>query len=127
MGARLLHKFEDDYQQLMARIMCDRFIAAMADHVGADAVQFTYGYPATPDHSMKRTLFEILEVPEDVVRLSENYSMWPTASASGFYVHNPQAHYFSVGIIDDEQQQQYAERAGISVQELRRNIPNNVK
>lgn len=127
LGARLKAEFNNDYQRIMAQILCDRFVSVISEDLRGQSLQLAFGYPTTPDHSPKKTIFDLLEVPEDIVTLSENYSMHPTSSACGMFIHHPEAHYFNLGIIGDDQIQDYATRAGITAQELRRNIPNNVR
>lgn len=127
MGATLKAEFDNDYQRIMAQILCDRFISVYSEDLRGESLQLSYGYPTTPEHSPKRTIFELLEVPEDIVTISENYAMRPTAAACGMMIHNPEAHYFTLGIIGEDQVEDYAKRAGITAQEVRRNIPNNVR
>lgn len=127
MGATLKAEFDNDYQRIMAQILCDRFISAYSEVLRGESLQLSYGYPTTPEHSPKRTIFELLNVPEDIVTLSENYAMKPTAAACGMMIHNPAASYFTLGIIGDDQVEDYAKRAGITAQEVKRNIPNNVR
>lgn len=127
LGARLKAQFDNDYQRIMAQILCDRFVSVISEKLRGDSLQLAYGYPTTPDHSPKRTIFNLLSVPADIVTLSENYSMYPTSSACGMFIHNPEAHYFNLGIIGEDQIEDYARRAGITKEELRRNIPNNIR
>lgn len=127
LGARLKATFDNDYQRIMAQILCDRFVSVISEDLRGESLQLAYGYPTTPDHSPKRTIFELLDVPADIVTLSENYSMWPSSSACGMFIHNPEAHYFNLGVIGDDQVEDYSRRAGITIEELKRNIPNNVR
>ena len=79
------------------------------------------GYPACPDHTEKRTLFELLDAPDLAgVSLTESCAMWPAASVSGFYFAHPQAKYFGLGQIQRDQVQAYAERKGMSVEDVER-------
>ncbi|CDN32917.1 5-methyltetrahydrofolate--homocysteine methyltransferase [Mucinivorans hirudinis] len=126
-GAKLRVDYEDDYKQLMAKILCDRFVSAYSAELAARGTQYSIGYPATPEHSIKKRIFDLLDVPEDIVLLTENYAMKPTAAACAMIVYSPDAKYFTLGTLSDEQIADYAQRAGISQEELRRNIPNNVK
>ena len=69
------------------------------------------GYPASPDHSEKATLFSLLDAEKNVgVELTENFAMFPAASVSGLYFNHPQAKYFSVGKIGKDQAEDYASR-----------------
>ena len=74
------------------------------------------GYPACPDHRGKRTIFEVLDVEREIgVQLTESCAMTPTAAVSGFWFAHPEARYFGVGRIDDDQLREYAQRTGTSV------------
>ncbi|HZX24510.1 MAG TPA: vitamin B12 dependent-methionine synthase activation domain-containing protein, partial [Woeseiaceae bacterium] len=79
------------------------------------------GYPACPDHTEKRTLWQVLEVEERIgMRLTESMAMLPTASVSGLYFAHPEAHYFTVGKIGRDQVADYAKRKGMSLEEAER-------
>ncbi|MGH9593381.1 MAG: vitamin B12 dependent-methionine synthase activation domain-containing protein, partial [Bryobacteraceae bacterium] len=74
------------------------------------------GYPACPDHTEKRLLFDLLRVEENArVVLTENFAMYPASSVSGFYFAHPQAKYFGVGMIGRDQVEDYARRKGMEV------------
>lgn len=80
-----------------------------------------YGYPACPDHTEKKTLWNILQVAETIgIRLTENYAMWPAASVSGLYFSHPEARYFAVDLITKDQVDDYARRKGVSASEVER-------
>jgi 5-methyltetrahydrofolate--homocysteine methyltransferase len=80
------------------------------------------GYPACPDHSEKTTLFELLQAEENVgVSLTSSFAMLPASSVSGLLFFHPEARYFNVGPINDEQLRSYAERKGVS-ETLARNL-----
>lgn len=131
---------DSDYEQIMYRILCDRLAEAFAVEISerlrrewwgygdvSEGVRIAVGYPAMPDHSQKRTLFDLLDVESEIpLRLTENYMMNPTASISGFIFAHPGATYFPVGVVTDEQLADYARRCGLSEEELRRLMPNNV-
>ena len=73
------------------------------------------GYPACPDHLEKETIWEILQVEKAIgVSLTESLAMWPAASVSGYYFGNPDARYFGLGKITEDQVKDYAQRKGIS-------------
>ncbi len=75
------------------------------------------GYPACPDHLEKQTIWRLLNVEENIgVTLSESLAMWPASSVSGYYFAHPEAHYFGVGKIKQDQLESFAERKGISVE-----------
>jgi len=72
------------------------------------------GYPACPDHLEKTTLWELLEVEEKIgVSLTESLAMWPAASVSGYYFAHPEAKYFGVGKITQDQLEDFASRKDI--------------
>jgi len=71
------------------------------------------GYPACPDHTEKRTLFELLGATQRIgIELTESFAMVPTAAVSGYYFWHPAAHYFGVGKIERDQVAEYARRTG---------------
>jgi 5-methyltetrahydrofolate--homocysteine methyltransferase len=140
----LCAKFEqdhDDYNSIMAKALADRLAEALAEwlHKRAredwgygrgeklstdDLIQERYrgirpapGYPALPDHTEKRTLFDLLHAEEKAgIELTETYAMLPASSVSGFYFSHPSARYFSVGRIDGEQLDDYSQRKGMDMQ-----------
>jgi 5-methyltetrahydrofolate--homocysteine methyltransferase len=73
------------------------------------------GYPASPNHALKDTLWQLLQPERLGIMLTENLAMLPAASVSGLYLSHPQAHYFGVGRIDRDQVEAYARRRGISM------------
>ena len=85
------------------------------------------GYPACPDHTEKRTLFDLLEAEQRAgITLTESYAMLPGASVSGYYLWNPASHYFGVGRIGRDQLEDYARRKGIPVEEAERWLGPNL-
>jgi 5-methyltetrahydrofolate--homocysteine methyltransferase len=80
------------------------------------------GYPACPEHTIKRAMFETLKCDEIGMAVTESLAMTPAASVSGFYFSHPQAQYFSVGKIGDDQVADYAGRSGRVADELRRSL-----
>jgi len=127
----LITDSKDDYRQLMSSIICDRLADAMLTylekHVATNPLSIAYGYPAAPDHSGKRRIYDILQVKDSPLNLTltENYSMSPTSSIMGFIIQNENAEYFNVGKIGQDQIEDYAKRAGLSISRLRELIPNN--
>jgi len=139
-----LEAAHDDYSALLAKALADRLAEAFAEllHERARrewghgeepalapeallAEQFrgirpAFGYPACPDHTPKRTLWSLLAADDIGVTLTESLAMWPAASVSGLYLAHPQARYFMVGRIDRDQVEDYARRAGLSVEEAER-------
>ena len=84
------------------------------------------GYPACPDHSVKRELFGLLQCEEIGMRLTESLAMAPAASVSGFYLAHPQAKYFNVGKVGNDQVSDLARRRGVTEQELQRMLAPNL-
>ena len=145
----LVKRFEqnnDDYSALLAKSLADRLAEAFAErlhervrkefwgyakneHLDNDSliseqyrgIRPAPGYPACPDHTEKRLLFDLLNVTENTgIQLTESFAMLPAASVSGFYFAHPQARYFGVGKIGKDQLTDYARRKGMSVPELER-------
>jgi 5-methyltetrahydrofolate--homocysteine methyltransferase len=143
------HEFEaqhDDYASIMSKALADRLAEALAERMhervrrefwgyapeerfsNDDLIRETYrgirpapGYPACPEHSEKATLWQLLDVERRVgIRLTENYAMYPTAAVSGWYFSHPDARYFGVGQIDEDQVENYARRKGWTLDEARR-------
>ncbi|WP_339916846.1 methionine synthase [Yeosuana marina] len=137
---------EDDYNAIMAQAIADRFAEAFAEYLhkqirtkhwgysadegltNDDLIKESYkgirpapGYPACPDHSEKETIWELLEVEKIIgVTLTESLAMWPAAAVSGYYFANPEAKYFGLGKITDDQVTDYAVRKGISKEKARK-------
>ena len=78
------------------------------------------GYPACPDHSVKRQMFQVLACDEIGMGLTESLAMTPAASVSGFYLGHPESTYFNVGKVGDDQVADLAARSGVAEDELRR-------
>jgi 5-methyltetrahydrofolate--homocysteine methyltransferase len=86
-----------------------------------------FGYPACPDHSEKRTLFELLNAAEETgIDLTTSCAMMPPASVSGLYLAHPAARYFHVGRIAKDQVEDYARRKGESLAEAERWLAPNL-
>ena len=84
------------------------------------------GYPACPEHVVKREMFEVLDGGDIGMMLTESYAMHPAASVSGFYFSHPQSQYFSVGIIGDDQVADYVKRSGRTEKEVKRTLAPNL-
>lgn len=136
----------DDYGAIMVKALADRFAEAMAEmlhervrreHWGyaadesyapAELIAEPYrgirpapGYPAQPDHTEKLTLFKLLDAEAATgVTLTESMAMWPGSSVSGFYIGHPDAYYFGVAKIEEDQARDYAARKGMSLAETER-------
>jgi len=85
------------------------------------------GYPACPDHTEKRTLFDLLEAEaRTAIRLTETFAMFPASSVSGLYFSHPEARYFQVGRIGRDQVVDYARRKGMPLREAERWLAPNL-
>jgi 5-methyltetrahydrofolate--homocysteine methyltransferase len=85
------------------------------------------GYPACPDHTEKRTIWQILEVEKAIgVSLTENLAMWPASSVSGQFMAYQGSKYFNLGKIGRDQVEDYAKRKGMSVAEVERWLSPNL-
>ena len=137
---------EDDYNAIMAQAIADRFAEAFAEYLhkqvrtkhwgyaenedltNQDLIKESYkgirpapGYPACPDHLEKETIWELLGVEKLIgVKLTESLAMWPAAAVSGYYFGNPEAKYFGLGKITDDQVTDYATRKGIEKDKARK-------
>ena len=139
----------DDYHAIMVKALADRLAEAAAEmlHVRArhewyapaeqlsadDLVEERYrgirpafGYPACPDHTEKRTLFDLLAAEPEGITLTESFAMLPTASVSGIYIGHPQARYFSVGRLGPDQVADYARRKGDTLEHAERWLSPNL-
>jgi 5-methyltetrahydrofolate--homocysteine methyltransferase len=85
------------------------------------------GYPACPDHTEKRLLFDLLQAEKHAgIRLTESYAMYPASSVSGLYFAHPAAKYFSVGKLGRDQAEDYARRKGLAVKEVEKWLGPNL-
>jgi 5-methyltetrahydrofolate--homocysteine methyltransferase len=133
----------DDYGAIMLKVLADRLAEAFAEHLhervrrefwgyaadeklsGGELIAEAYrgirpapGYPACPDHTEKRALFELLEAGKNAgITLTESYAMLPASAVSGFYLSHPESSYFAVGKVGRDQVEDYARRKGMSVAE----------
>ena len=141
----------DDYNAIMAKALADRLAEAFAEWLhrevrkawgygkeenlsAEDLIRERYrgirpapGYPACPDHTEKRILFELLEAERHTsIHLTETFAMLPAASVSGLYFAHPQAKYFAVGKIDHDQVKDYAARKHMDVADVERWLSPNL-
>jgi 5-methyltetrahydrofolate--homocysteine methyltransferase len=85
------------------------------------------GYPASPDHTEKQQLFELLEAQKNTgIQLTESFAMYPAASVCGLYFSHPKARYFAVGKIDRDQVEDYHRRKGMGLREVERWLAPNL-
>jgi 5-methyltetrahydrofolate--homocysteine methyltransferase len=142
----------DDYSAILAKALADRLAEAFAERLhervrreywayapdealeNVDLIREKYqgirpapGYPACPDHTEKRILFDLLRAETNAgITLTESYAMLPTASVSGYYFWHPQAQYFGVGRIDRDQVEDYARRKAMDVASVERWLSPNL-
>jgi 5-methyltetrahydrofolate--homocysteine methyltransferase len=141
----------DDYNSILTKALADRLAEAFAEHLHAevrkswgfgrteqltseDLIAEKYrgirpapGYPAQPDHTEKRTLFNLLDAERATgIRLTESYAMHPAASVSGLYFAHPESRYFAVDRITCDQVEDYARRKGMTVAEIERWLAPNL-
>lgn len=142
----------DDYSSILLKSLADRLAEAFAEHLhlrvrkefwgyaqaeelaNTDLIRERYsgirpapGYPACPDHTEKRTLFNLLQAERETgVELTENFAMTPTAAVSGFYFSHPQSNYFAIGKIGRDQLESLAARKGVPVDEMERWLRPNL-
>ncbi len=142
----------DDYSDIMVKALADRLAEAFAECLhekvrkeywgyaaseqlsNTELISEKYqgirpapGYPACPDHTEKRTLFEILEAERQAgIRLTESFAMYPASSVSGYYFSHPESKYFGLGKIEKDQVEEYAERKGMKVEEVERWLAPNL-
>ncbi len=141
----------DDYSAIMLQALADRLAEAFAEYLHEqvrrewgygrdenlskeDLIRVRYrgirpapGYPACPDHTEKRQLFDLLQVEAQTgIRLTENFAMVPAASVCGLYFAHPESRYFSLGKIDRDQVKDYAARKGMDMAEVERWLAPNL-
>ena len=137
----------DDYSAIMFKGLADRLAEAFAEALharvrrdlwgyaadetlgNADLIAETYqgirpapGYPACPEHVVKREMFDVLKPEQIGMHLTESYAMDPAASVSGFYFSHPQSQYFNVGVIGEDQLRDYVQRSGRSEEDVQRSL-----
>jgi 5-methyltetrahydrofolate--homocysteine methyltransferase len=141
----------DDYNSIMAKALADRLAEAFAEYLHKQAredwgygagegltneemikekyrgIRPAPGYPACPDHTEKRLLFDLLQAEERAgMRLTESFAMLPASSVSGWYFSHPESRYFAVGKIGRDQVEDYARRKGMEVRDLERWLAPNL-
>ncbi|MFL0162675.1 methionine synthase [Aquirufa salirivi] len=145
----LLEKYDkahDDYNSIMVKALADRLAEALAellhervrkefwgyergeDLSNEDLIAEKYkgirpapGYPACPDHTEKKRLFELLDAEDKIgIQLTESYAMYPASSVSGFYFSHPKSTYYGLGKITKDQVVDYAQRKQMPVEEIER-------
>ena len=142
----------DDYSSIMVKALGDRFAEALAEYThqcvrkelwgyaadedlsNEDLIKEKYrgirpasGYPATPDHTEKETIWKLLDAEKNTgARLTENFAMFPGSCVSGLYFAHPEAKYTQVGPINKDQMKDYAKRKNLSLEECERWLAPNM-
>jgi 5-methyltetrahydrofolate--homocysteine methyltransferase len=139
----------DDYRSIMVKALADRFAEAFAEYLHRQArrewyepgehlsnddllaerfrgIRPAFGYPACPDHTEKRKLFDLLGAEAAGLELTESFAMTPAAAVSGIYLANPSARYFSVGRLGRDQVEDYVARKGMTLEEGERWLSPNL-
>jgi len=144
-------KAQDDYSSIMLKSLADRLAEAFAEALHArvrtdlwgyaadeslsneDMIAEKYqgirpapGYPACPEHVVKKEMFEVLDGSDIGMMLTESYAMHPAASVSGFYFSHPQSQYFNVGTIGEDQLKDYVKRSARTEEDVRRSLAPNL-
>jgi 5-methyltetrahydrofolate--homocysteine methyltransferase len=144
--AKAFEKDHDDYNSIMVKALADRFAEAFTELLHAkvrkeywgyanqesleneELIKEKYqgirpapGYPACPDHTLKKELFRLLDAENAIgVVLTESLAMWPASAVSGFFYSHPHSKYFGLGKIGQDQIEDYCQRTGTSKDEAER-------
>ncbi|MGA1068532.1 MAG: methionine synthase [Burkholderiaceae bacterium] len=149
--AQAFEAAQDDYNAIMLKALADRLAEAMAEmmhhrvrtdwwgYAAGEAltneqliaeqyqgIRPAPGYPACPDHSVKRAMFDLLQAGDIDMGLTDSLAMTPAASVSGFYLAHPEATYFNVGRVGDDQIKDLATRSGVEEATLRTLLGPNI-
>ncbi|CAI7978534.1 cobalamin-dependent methionine synthase [Frankia sp. Hr75.2] len=140
---------QDDYRSIMVKALADRLAEAFAEYVHLEArrawfepgsepaladlhaerfrgIRPAFGYPASPDHSEKQALFDLLDAGQVGLGLTESFAMTPAAAVSGLIFASPSSRYFTVGRIGRDQVEDYATRRGLTVGDVERWLRPNL-
>ncbi len=150
--AQEFEKAQDDYNSIMVKALGDRLAEAFAEYLHEkvrkeiwgyasnetlsnealikedyQGIRPAPGYPACPDHLEKNTIWQILDVENQIgITLTESLAMWPASSVSGYYFAHPQSKYFGLGKIKEDQVKDYAKRRSISTEEATKWLNPNI-
>jgi len=149
---KMFEKAEDDYSSIMIKAITDRLAEAFAEYMHdrirqdlwgyqttnaistEDMIQEKYegirpapGYPACPEHTVKKDIFKLLKTDDIGMELTESMAMLPASSVSGFYFSHPKSKYFNVGKVDEDQVNDMAKRRGISVDIIKKWLASNLR
>ncbi len=150
--AKEFEKNHDDYASILVKALADRLAEAFAERMHERVrkefwgyatgetltndqliaeeyrgIRPAPGYPASPDHTEKATLWTLLDAEKNAgIKLTDSYAMWPGAAVSGLYVAHPDAKYFGVGKIERDQVEDLAKRKGKTLAEMERWLAPNL-
>ena len=142
----------DDYSDIMVKALADRLAEGFAECLHAkvrrelwgyasdeklsneemikedyDGIRPAPGYPACPDHTEKKTIFELLDAEKEAgIKLTESFAMYPASSVSGYYFSNAESKYFGLGNIDKDQVKEYAGRKGMDLEVMEKWLSPNL-
>ncbi|CAM3559658.1 methionine synthase [Kibdelosporangium persicum] len=139
----------DDYRSIMVKALADRLAEAFAEYIHLEArrawfepdadpkledlhaerfrgIRPALGYPASPDHSQKKQLFDLLDAEKIGMALTESYAMTPAAAVSGLIFANPASRYFTVGRLGRDQIEDYARRQDVDIEVVERWLRPNL-
>ncbi len=141
----------DDYNDILIKAVADRLAEALAEKMHQEVrikhwayakeenlsneemikenykgIRPAFGYPACPDHSPKKLLFDILHAEEAGIKLTESFAMYPASSVSGMYFSHPASKYFNVGKIEKDQVEDYAKSLGIEINQAESYLQTNL-
>ena len=148
----VFEKDHDDYNSIMLKSIADRLAEALTEYMhekirkevwgyaaneqfkNEDLIKESYngirpapGYTACPDHTEKLKIFGLLDAEKNIgVSLTENMAMTPNATVSGYYFSHPEAKYFNVGKVQDDQVLDYAKRKKMSVKNVEKWLRSNI-
>jgi len=142
----------DDYSSIMLKSLADRLAEGFAECLHARVRQDLWGYvpdealdnealiaekyqgirpapgyPACPEHVVKKDMFRVLNPAEIGMELTDSYAMYPASSVSGFYISHPMSQYFNVGQIGQDQFDDYVRRSGREEEDVRRSLASVLK
>jgi 5-methyltetrahydrofolate--homocysteine methyltransferase len=141
----------DDYSSIMLKSIADRLAEGFAECLHArvrkdlwgyvadenlsneaiiaekyQGIRPAPGYPACPEHVVKKEMFEYMQCEDIDMQLTDGYAMHPASSVSGFYLSHPQSQYFNVGTIGDDQVKDYVQRSGRTEEDVRRTLASTL-
>ncbi len=142
----------DDYSSIMLKSIADRLAEGFAECLHArvrkdlwgyvpdenlsneaviaekyQGIRPAPGYPACPEHVVKKDMFRVLECDDIAMQLTDSYAMYPASSVSGFYISHPKSQYFNVGSIGADQVEDYVKRSGRSEEDVRRTLASTLR